>query len=99
VRVGAVEIAGMTERSGAAILAIPAEDIIVSTAPLGSSARNEFAGRITRSAQQRSGAVHLTADVGIELVAAVTPDAVRDLALVPGAAVVFAFKAAAVRVF
>lgn len=99
VRLGGVTIAVMTERSGPAILAIPPADIVVSTAPLGSSARNEFHGRITRSAQHKGGTVHLTADVGIELVAAVTPDAVADLSLVPGASVVFAFKAASVRVF
>ena len=99
VRLGGVTIALMSERSGPAILAIPPADIVVSTAPLGSSARNEFHGRITRSAQHKGGTVHLTADVGIELVAAVTPDAVADLSLVPGASVVFAFKAASVRVF
>jgi tungstate transport system ATP-binding protein len=99
VRVGPVEIALMTERSGPAILAVPPEDIFVSAAPLVSSARNVFTGRLTRITHQRSGAVHVTADVGIELVAAVTPEAVRELALVPGATVVFAFKAAAVRVF
>lgn len=99
VRLGAVEIAVITDRSGPAILAVPPEDIFVSAAPLVSSARNVFTGRLTRITQQRGGAVHLTADVGIELVAAVTPEAVRELALVPGAAVVFAFKAAAVRVF
>jgi tungstate transport system ATP-binding protein len=99
VRVGPVEIALMTERSGPAILGVPPEDIFVSAAPLVSSARNVFTGRLTRITHQRSGAVHVTADVGIELVAAVTPEAVRELALVPGATVVFAFKAAAVRVF
>ena len=99
VRVGGVTIALLTERSGPAILAIPPADIVVSTAPLASSARNEFRGRITRSAQHKGGTVHLAADVGIELVAAVTPDAVQDLNLVPGASVVFAFKAASVRVF
>ena len=99
VRLGGVTIALLTERSGPAILAIPPEDIVVSAAPLTSSARNEFHGRITRSAQHKGGTVHLTADVGIELVAAVTPDAVADLNLVPGASVVFAFKAASVRVF
>ena len=99
VRIGSVAIAVITDRSGPAILAVPPEDIFVSAAPLVSSARNVFAGRLTRIAQQRSGAVHLTADVGIELVAAVTAEAVRELALAPGSAVVFAFKAAAVRVF
>ena len=99
VRVGNVEIAVMTERSGPAILAIPPQDVFVSIAPLASSARNVFRGRITRSAAQRDGTVHVTADVGIELVAAVTPEAAQELSLVPGAGVVFAFKAAAVRVF
>ena len=98
VRVGALEIAIMTDRNGPAILAVPAEDILVSVAPIVSSARNVFAGHVTRITQQR-GAVHVTAEMGIELVAAVTPDAVRELGLAPGAPVVFAFKAAAVRVF
>ena len=45
------------------------------------------------------GAVHVTADVGVELVAVITEEAVRDLALAPGSPVVFSFKASAVRVF
>jgi molybdopterin-binding protein len=100
VRVGPIEIAVMTERSGAAILAIPPEDILVSTAPVVSSARNVLSGRLTRITQPRSGGVHLAADMGggVELVAAVTPEAVRELGLAPGLSVVFAFKAAAVRV-
>jgi molybdopterin-binding protein len=36
---------------------------------------------------------------GLELVAAVTAEAARDLALTPGALVVFSFKATAVQVF
>jgi len=98
VRVGPLEIAVMTERSGPAILAVPAEDVLVSSTPVVSSARNVFTGKLTRITQHR-GAVHVTADMGIELVAAVTPEAVRELGLAPGATVVFAFKAAAVRVF
>jgi molybdopterin-binding protein len=43
--------------------------------------------------------VHVTADVGVELVALVSEEAARDLALGPGSTVVFAFKATAVRVF
>ena len=45
------------------------------------------------------GGVHVTADVGVELIALVTEEAVRDLALAPGSPVVFSFKASAVRVF
>jgi tungstate transport system ATP-binding protein len=99
VRVGSVEIAALTDKSGPAILAVPPTDILVSREPLTSSARNVFCGRVTRLAHQRGGAVHVTADVGVELVAVVTEDAARDLGLTPGSPIAFAFKASAVRVF
>ncbi|MGH7671533.1 MAG: ATP-binding cassette domain-containing protein [Gemmatimonadales bacterium] len=99
VRVGAIDIAVMTDRTGPAVLAVPPTDIFVSREPLPSSARNVFAGRVTRVAAQRPGAAHVTADVGVELVALVTAEAARDLALAPDDPVVFSFKASAVRVF
>jgi tungstate transport system ATP-binding protein len=97
--VGSIAVAVMSDKTGPAILAVPATDIFVSREPLASSARNVFPGRVTRLAHQRPGSVHITADVGVELVAVVTEQAVRDLALVPGGPVVFSFKASAVRVF
>lgn len=99
VRVGPVEIAVATERTGPAILAVPPSDIILSSAPVASSARNVFSGRVTRLARPKPGLVHVTAEVGVELVAAVTEEAVRELGLTPGAPVTCAFKASAVRVF
>jgi molybdopterin-binding protein len=36
---------------------------------------------------------------GVELIAAVTAEAARDLALTPGGTVVFSFKATAIQVF
>jgi len=98
-RVGAIEITVATDREGPAILAVPPTDIFVSRQPLASSARNVFSGRVTRLAHARAGTVHVTADVGVELVAVVTEEAVRDLGLVPGSPVTLAFKASAVRVF
>jgi molybdopterin-binding protein len=99
VRVGAIEIAVMTDKSGPAILAIPPTDIFVSLEPQPSSARNVFEGCVTRLARQRPGTIHVTADVGVELVAVVTEEAAQDLRLALGRRVVFAFKASAVRVF
>jgi tungstate transport system ATP-binding protein len=99
VRVGTIELAVMTDRTGPAVLAVPPTDIFVSREPLPSSARNVFTGRVTRIAAPRPGAVHVTADVGIELVAVVTAEAARDLGVAPDAQVVFSFKASAVRVF
>ena len=98
---GSVQIAVATDRSGPAILALAPHDIFLSREPVASSARNVFTGIVTRLARSGPGAgvVHVTAEVGIELVAAVTEEAVRELGLSPGAPVTYAFKASAVRVF
>ena len=100
-RIGSIEIVVMTERTGPAVVAIPPTDIFVSREPLASSARNVFKGRVVGLAIERRGAgVHVRAEMGgVELVAAVTAEAARDLALAPGGSVVFSFKATAVRVF
>jgi molybdopterin-binding protein len=101
VRVGTIDLVVMTDRTGPAVLAVPPTDIFVSREPLPSSARNVFKGRVTGMAiEQRGAGVHVRADMGgVELVAAVTAAAARDLALTPGGAVVFSFKATAVQVF
>ena len=101
VRVGGIHIAVMTDRTGPAVLAVPPTDIFVSLQPLSASARNVFSGRVTGMSIERRGAgVHVRADVGgVELVAAVTAESARDLALAPGKTVVFSFKATAVQVF
>jgi tungstate transport system ATP-binding protein len=96
--VGSIAVAVTSDKTGPAILAVPATDIFVSREPLASSARNVFPGRVIRLTHQRPGVVHITADVGVELVAVVTEAAVRDLGLTPGGPVVFSFKASAVRV-
>ena len=99
VRVGPLEFALVTDRAGAAILAVAPSDMFLSREPLPSSARNVFSGRVTRLVRPRPGLVHVTADVGVELVAAVTEEGVAELGLAPGATVTYAFKASAVRVF
>jgi tungstate transport system ATP-binding protein len=99
VPVGPISLAVTTEKTGPAILAVPPSDILVSREAVPTSARNVFRGQVTRLARQRPGTVHVTADVGVELVAIVSEDAVRELGVVPGNDVVLAFKATAVRVF
>jgi len=101
VRVGGIALVVMTDRAGPVVVAVPPTDILVSREPLPSSARNVFKGRVTGLAIEHRGAgVQVRADMGgVELVAAVTAEAARDLALTPGGAVVFSFKATAVQVF
>jgi molybdopterin-binding protein len=99
VRVASIEIAVATERTGPAILAVAPGEIFLSREPVASSARNVLTGHVTRLARPRPGLIQVTADLGVELVASITEEAARELALSPGAPVTYAFKASAVRVF
>jgi len=99
IRVGPVCIVAVTDKTGPAILAVPPTDILVSLQPVASSARNVFTGRVTKLSRSRPGTVHLTADVGVDLVAVITERAAAELGIAPGSPVTLAFKANAVQVF
>ncbi|HEX9726943.1 MAG TPA: ATP-binding cassette domain-containing protein [Gemmatimonadales bacterium] len=98
VRAGPLELTVVTDRVGPATVAIPADDIVVSAAPLHSSARNQFTGRIIRIAEERRGRIALTVDVGAELQVRITPQSFTELELTIGSAVVLSIKAMAVQV-
>ena len=99
VQVGPLTLLVVTDRVGPAILAIPPEDILVSREPLESSARNVFPGRVSAIADDGRGGIRLAVDVGVELVARITPSSLRRLELHVGTPVVLSVKAVAVRVF
>jgi tungstate transport system ATP-binding protein len=99
VRVGPISLLVVTDRTGPAILAIPPEDILVSRAPLASSARNQVPGRVTAIADDGRGGIRLSVDAGVELVARITPRSLTELDLRVGTPVVLSVKAVAVRVF
>ncbi|GIW52562.1 MAG: sulfate ABC transporter ATP-binding protein [Gemmatimonadales bacterium] len=99
VQAGPLELYVLTDRSGPATVAIPPEDIVVSTEPLHSSARNQFTGRVLRISDDGRGKVTLTVDVGTELVARITKQALDELDLTVGSPVVLTVKTMAVRVF
>jgi tungstate transport system ATP-binding protein len=98
VTVGPLEIEVVTERTGPATLAIPPEEVVLSAAPLHSSARNTVRGRVIRIAEHGA-AVRVTVDAGIELVALITRRSFEELGLAVGGAVVASFKSVAVKVF
>jgi tungstate transport system ATP-binding protein len=98
VAVGPLTIEVVTDRKGPATLAIPPEEIVLSTESLHSSARNVLAGRIVRVAEHGA-AIRVTLDAGIELVALVTRKSFEELGLAVGATAYASFKSVAVRVF
>jgi len=98
VAVGPLRIVVVTERSGPATLAVAPDEIVLSAAPLVSSARNAFRGRIVRVAEHGA-EMRVTIDVGIELVARITRQSFEEMALAVGREVVASFKSVAVKVF
>lgn len=82
------------EKNGVCAFLRP-EEILVSTEPFLSSARNCFQGKIARM-EERGGLVELTADCGIPFVVVLTKRSRDDLDLTPGRKVYLTFKASAV---
>ncbi len=98
-RVGPLDIHVVTDRGGPVTLALPADEVLVSTAPLHSSARNEFPGRVVRISEHGRDRVTIVVDVGVDLAARITPSALEELGIRVGSTVILAIKALAVRVF
>jgi molybdopterin-binding protein len=81
---------------GAAYAVLRAEEVVLSTDPHPSSARNVFRGRVTEIATLGP-LTRVTVDIaGTPLVAALTTRSAEDLSLTPGSDVVATFKAMAV---
>ena len=77
-------------------VAIDADDVLVSLAPIASSARNQLRGRVT-AIHPDPGGVVLTVDCGQPLQARITAQSVAALHLTIGSEVWVAFKAMAVK--
>lgn len=99
VRVGPLTFHIVTDKTGPATIAIAPDDLIVSAAPLHSSVRNAFHGRVTRLAEDGRGGIAVTVDAGLTLTARITPAALAELGLGIGSPVVLSVKATAVRVY
>lgn len=99
VEVGPLGIDVVSNLSGSATLAIPSDEIVLSAAPLHSSARNVIEGRIVRVGEQGA-AVRVVLDAGgVELVALITRKSFEEMGLALGGSVFASFKSVAVRVF
>jgi len=96
--VGDTKLEVLTEMRGKHRLSLRPEDILVSTEPFQSSARNSFKGPITHILDKGS-ILYLTIDVPPELVCLVTRRSYDEMNLNKGGEVHVTFKASAVHVF
>ena len=100
ITVGAVKLFAATDLSGPVRVGIRPEDLILSAAPLDSSARNSLPGVVAGVAENGIYAkIQVDCGGGMVLTAALTRQSVERLKLCPGAEVWVTFKATAVHVF
>ena len=92
-------IEAITNRTGEVTIRIPPEDLIVSTQPVLSSARNRLQGSIEDIVVEDDTLVRLTVDVGVPLTAVITRDSRDRLRIERGDRVYVTFKASSVRVY
>ncbi|NOZ23484.1 MAG: ABC transporter ATP-binding protein [Planctomycetes bacterium] len=95
----AMEIEVVAHRTGKAKVAIRANEIILSAAPLKSSVRNSFRGKIASIDELPEGGVHVTVDVGLPLVAEITHHSLCEMSLAVGNEIFASFKSTGVLVF
>ncbi len=95
---GEISLTVVTDIRGPAHVSVRPEDIVISTAPLFSSARNCLQGKITEI-QDRGMIVYVKVTVPPDFVCAITHRSLSELALAVGKEVFVSFKASAAHVF
>jgi len=96
--VGGIKIAAVTQATGPVHFSLRPEDILISTHPLHSTARNSFEGVIT-DIVDRGAVLYVTVSVPPDFISLVTRQAFAELELRKGVRVWITFKASAVHVF
>ena len=98
VDIGGVKLRAITELKGEVRLSLRPEDILISKAPLGSSARNSFPGVVSDIAD-RGAVVYITVSLPPDFVCLVTRQSFEELQLKKEVRVWITFKASAIHVF
>lgn len=96
--INGVGIAAVTELQGTVHASVRPEDIVLSTEPLLSSARNAFGGQIV-DISDRGTIVYVTVRVPPDFICMITRRSLEEMGLREGMEVHIAFKASAVHVF
>jgi molybdopterin-binding protein len=87
----------ITDKTGDVTASVNPRDILISVAPLSSSARNTLKGVITQASSEDE-TVSLTVDIGIKLTAMITKHSYSELALNIGKEVYLTFKATSLEI-
>ena len=97
-RTEGVELAVVTELRGKLHASVRPEDILISTEPLHSSARNSFGGIITHIAD-RGSTHYITVNLPPDFICLVTRRSLEEMRLAEGKKIYITFKATAIHIF
>ncbi len=97
VHASGVRLAVATTRTGRAGARVEPEEMLLSAEPIHSSARNCLAGTVV-GVEEGDPVTRVRVDVGVPVVAHVTPQSVREMGIAVGKRLYVTFKATAVRV-
>jgi len=95
---GKIQVALLPGKDNVTHISIPPEDIIVSLKPLSTSARNSYAGRISRVSDEGD-SVTLVVDVGERLRVKITKRSFQEMTLNIASSVYVTFKSSSVESF
>jgi len=93
-----IELAVVTDLRGKLHASVRPEDILISTEPLHSSARNSFGGTITYIAD-RGSTLYLTVNLPPDFVCLITRRSFEEMGLAEGKKIYITFKATAIHIF
>ena len=80
------------------VAVLPLDDVIISSSPISSSARNQLEGTVARI-EPEGALLRLTVDCGLPVQALITGAAAAELGMEVGRSCMVAFKASAVRLY
>jgi len=92
------ELAVVTDLRGKLHASVRPEDILISTEPLHSSARNSFGGTITHIVD-RGSTIYLTVNLPPDFICLVTRRSFEEMGLAEGKKIYITFKATAIHIF
>jgi molybdopterin-binding protein len=95
---GGLKIQTVSDKTGPVSVSIRPDDILISTQPVKSSARNSFKGRVMKL-ENHIKVIELIIDAGVEIKSFITKQALVQMDIKPGSSVYVTFKASAVHVF
>jgi molybdate transport system ATP-binding protein/molybdate/tungstate transport system ATP-binding protein len=98
ISIDGLKLVSSTLKSGEVSVSIRPEDILVSKAPIESSARNSFSGVLTETIKMKS-TVKVVVDAGIPFRVVLTKRAYDDMGLSPGMTLYLTFKASVTHIF